>query len=364
MERLELAFDESFLQSDALSHLDDRLNVARASIPGGFEEVLRRRAVYVNAHTTTAIEGNPLSEEEAKRVSLEGADPDRPPEVEVANIEEAYELIDQIGPDPSVSVDGGLIRTFNSIVLKGLTGHAADNRGRYRLIAAAVQRENSSEIVYYPPAPELVPHLMSRLILDIEEWSGDHPPAVASALVHFGLVSIHPFEDGNGRTARLAAHLLLNRPGSGAALLALNEAIWDQRQEYYRVLRQTQGLHFRAELDVTSFLEFHTAALLSAAEDLAGEARRLAEVLDWFKHEFTDEFKERQALGYSFLYQLGRPISSATYAEVTGSSVATANRDLRDLVARGVLERTGRGKGSRYQPTGKVPSARSKREGA
>ena len=349
MDALRLTFDEALCTGDQVQGLENRLYAIRALIPRGFEEIFRRRALYANAHSTVAIEGNPLSSEQALRVSMEGADPERPDEVEVANIESAYELIYQIGPDPSVAVDQGLIRTLHSIVLKGLPGREAASRGRYRLGPSAVVRAGTREMVYLPPPPETVPELMRGVVEDIASWRERYPAAVVAALAHFALVSVHPFEDGNGRTARLVAHMLLSGAGDVAPLLTVNDAIWVRREEYYRVLREMQGPDFQAQVDVTPFLQFHMEALTAAALTLEDGAVTFARVRDEMLRLFKGELGERQLLGVMYVVGLGRAISPATYSVVTGASSATASRDLRALVNRGLFQRTGRGKGTRYE---------------
>ena len=342
-----MTFDEALCEGPEVQGLANRLYATRALIPPGFEEIFRRRALYANAHSTVAIEGNPLSSEEALRVSVEGADPERPDEVEVANIESAYELIYQIGPDPSVAVDQGLIRTLHSIVLKGLPGREAASRGRYRVGAAGVVRAGSGELVYLPPPPERVSDLMRGVVEDVALWRERYPASVVAALAHFALVSVHPFEDGNGRTARLVAHMLLSGASDVAPLLAVNDVIWVRREAYYQVLRETQGRDFRAEVDVTPFVRFHTEALAAAAAALEDETVSFGRVLDGVQSERPD-LNHRQVLGVVFMSLIGRPISAATYAAVTGASSATASRDLRHLVTDYEIVRTGRGRRTRY----------------
>ncbi len=349
MERLRLTFDEAFCTGEEVRSLANRLYAVRALIPQGFEPIFRRRALYANAHSTVAIEGNPLSGDEALRVSVEGADPERPAEVEVANIEAAYEIIYQLGPDPTVAVDQGLIRALHSLVLKGLPGREAVSRGRYRLGAAGVARVGSGEIVYLPPRPEIVPPLMAGVVEDIAAWRESYPPAVAAALAHFALVSVHPFEDGNGRTARLVAHMLLSGAGDVAPLLTVNDAIWVRRDAYYRVLRETQGPRFAEQVDVTPFLRFHTEALAASALALEDDAVAFGRTRDEVMRDLGARLSERQVLGLLFMRAVNRPISSATYADVTAASPATAVRDLRELLRMGALEKIGAGPATRYR---------------
>ena len=235
------------------------------------------------------------------------------------------------------------------MVLKGLPGREAVSRGRYRLGPAGVARVGSGEIVYLPPQPEIVPQLMVGVVEDIAAWRESYPPAVTAALAHFALVSVHPFEDGNGRTARLVAHMLLSGAGDVAPLLTVNDAIWVRRDEYYRVLRATQGPRFAEQVDVTPFLRFHTEALTASALSLENNAVAFARERDEFMQDLGDYFSERQLLALLFMRMVDRPISSATYAEVAVASPATAVRDLRELVGMGAVEKIGAGPATRYR---------------
>lgn len=348
--RLRLVFDEAFCESEAVQHLERRLYVVQTLILPGLAPLFRQRAVYVNAHSTAAIEGNPLSAAEAMRVSVEGADADKPAEVEVANIEVAYELIEQLAGDATVAIDQGLIRALNSIVLRGLPGPPAQARGRYRLGPSAVVAEGTRRILYLPPPPERVPELMKGLVEEIEGWRTRYPSAVTAALAHFGLVSIHPFEDGNGRTARLIAEMLLRRKGRTVeGMLTVNEAILAERERYYAVLQETQGEEFRETVEVDAFLQFHTEALGRTAQSLEDRAVLLARLRDITIETGGGLYNERQATALMSVALLDRPISSSMYAKLARAAQTTAVADLNQLVAKGFFEKVGQGKNTRYR---------------
>lgn len=347
--QFDLKFDESFCESEALRHLDDLLFVARTMVPPGFEEVFRQRAVYVNAHTTVAIEGNQISAEDALRVAVEGADSSKPEEVEIENIRSAYDLINQLSGDQTVKIDQGLIRTLNSIVLSNIDTPEADARGRYRTRAIAVADRVTREVLYIPPPSREVGGYMEMLTDNIDHWRTQYPPAITAALAHFGIVSVHPFEDGNGRTARLAAHMALESAGESVeSLLQVNEAILEYREEYYQVLRETQGPRFKEVLNVQPFVEFHTKALIRSAERLHTEAVNFARHRERITASAEGALNERQVTALMFIIAVGRPVSSSLYARMAKSSQKTAVADLNDLVQGGSLRRIGRGPSTRY----------------
>ena len=346
--KLHYEFDAEMFAA-RVEQFEDRLYVVRSLLPSGFAEIFRRRAIYRNAHSSTKIEGNPLSDDEAYRVSLEGADSNIPAEVEIANIENAYDLINQLASDPEVAIDVGLIRTLNSIVLRGLPDPLAQSRGRFRLGGSAVVGEQTSEILYLPPPPEQVPDLMRDLETLIKEWSESYRPAIVAALAHFALVSIHPFEDGNGRTARLVAHMLLDREGDSVqGMLAVNEAIASRQSDYIQALRETQGPRFTTEVNVEPFLMFHTETLFNAAVELEGLAVTFSKLRDRLLAGTEGALNERQVTALLFTETVDRPISSSFYAAIAKTSQTTAVADLKDLVNSQMFVRYGRGKLTRY----------------
>jgi Fic family protein len=337
-----------------LGVLDHRRYVIKGLVPDGYEPYFQEQARYVSAHTSTAIEGNPLESDAAMRVLVEGADPDIPAEVEKVNLDEAYQLVAQLGSDASLRIDQGLIRALHSLTLKGLPDQSARNRGRYRAGQNLIVDSSTRAVRYIPPPPALVPDLMAGYAAQVNEWRERFPGPVAAAMAHFGLVSIHPFDDGNGRTARLIADLILDLTGwSCDEMLSVSPLLLEKRAGYYAVLRSVQGERFQAELDVTEFVRFHTEQLMSAAIRLEERAVQFNKHRDAWAREF-DFLNPRQVTALMFMLDIG-PLSSSTLARLTGASQATALTDLAELVKAGAVHRTGAGPRTRYRMAGATP---------
>ncbi len=349
--RLNLLYDrsEERLQS-LLDFMQRRRYVVRALAPEGYESYFQEQARYISAHMSTAIEGNPLSEDQAMLVLVEGANEDDPASLEKVNLEEAYELMAGLTVDKSTKIDEGIIRTINSIALKGLPEHKAKNRGRYRggqnLIVDAATRE----VRYRPPPPEQVSELMAKFVSDLNTWIRDESPPIAAALAHFGVISIHPFDDGNGRTARLVADMVLDLKGwSIEGMLSVSSVVFGRRDDYYAALRSAQGERFHEEVDTTPFVLFHTEALVDAAATLEEKVVIFNRRKDtWMRT--MDILKPRQVTALMFMMDIG-PLSSSTYARLTRSSQSSALADLTDLVDRQFAIREGAGRSTRYQLT-------------
>lgn len=331
-----------------LNFMDRRRYVIRAMVPPGYEAYFQEQARYISAHTSTAIEGNPLDDEAAMLVLVEGGNGENPAAVEKLNLNEAYELMTLLASDKSTKIDQGIIRTMNSMVLKGLPEHQARTRGKYRAGQNLVVDAATREIRYRPPPPEWVPELMAGLVDDLEQWVDEYPAPIAAALAHFGVISIHPFDDGNGRTARLLADMVLDLEGwSIEGMLAISKVVLDSRAEYYDALRKAQGDDYVEDVDATPFVRFHVRALASAAALLEEHVVIFNKRRDIMVSRI-DFLNPRQVTALMFMLDVG-PLSTSVYARMTRSSQATALADLAQMLTQNIVIREGAGRSTRYR---------------
>ncbi|HQG32611.1 MAG TPA: Fic family protein, partial [Deltaproteobacteria bacterium] len=208
------------------------------------------------AQATTAIEGNTLTEEEIARIDEgESLPPSREYlEIEVKNIIEALNAIreDVILNDKSVVITPELIKSFHRYVGKNLGDHVQAIPGQFR-------QNNVVVGTYRPPEYSSVNALVQRLCewmretFHYEEGNTNFIEQVVQAIVfHVYIAWIHPFGDGNGRTARLVEFYILLRAGlPDIASHILSNFYNDTREEYYRQL----SLAGR-EGDLTKFIRY------------------------------------------------------------------------------------------------------------
>jgi Fic family protein len=177
-------------------------------------------------------------------------------------------------------------------------------------------------------------------------------PILRAGIAHFYFVTLHPFDDGNGRLARaIADRALAQADGQSIRLYAMSSAILARRQDYYRILEASQ----RGTPDLTGWLAWFLDTLLATLhEALASVDRTLAKARFW--QRFGD-----QALAAPQIKVLNRlldggergfenGISAAQYQKVAKVSKATATRHLADLLAKGCVEKLpGGGRSTRYQ---------------
>ena len=333
---------------NALEHLAHEREFVIDLVPSGFEHYFKEQASIVSAYSSVSIEGNPLDYPQVQAALIEeerAADPSRR---EARNAYDAYEFANHLAEDAVLAIDQGLLRTFNWLLLDGLPGGAAANRGRYRRSGMFINDPATGETRYTAPPAAWVPDLMDSLEDDIGDWIADDRPEIAAAKIHFGLVTIHPYSDGNGRTSRLAADLALRLGGRAiGGMLSVSGVLLDRRAEYFDALNREQGSEFRGEIDITRFVRFHTEVLSEAVGRLgqradAFQARRAA-----LERRYGALVSERRVVGLLYVFELGELATSA-WAKFARCSQATALGDLGDLAEAGVVRRIGRARNTRY----------------
>ncbi len=354
--RLQLDYTLSDECKEDLNAIDAERYAVRALIPGGLESYFARQARIFSTRGSTAIEGNEVEGERAASIVEGTLAPTDQQQLEIYNLAQAYDLAYQLTDDRSMVIDGGTVRALNSVLQKGATEPGAASRGNYRRpggpeVTIRADRGRGA-ILYQPPRADDVNRLMRGYVEDVQRWTEDEPGPVAAALTHFAFVSIHPFENGNGRTARLLADMVLDLTGwSVERMLSVSSAIHASGDAYFDALRATQGPAFREAVDASPFVEYHTRQLRRAVD-------QLQQSVVWLVRT-TEESSDAEGTDQSsvllswYLLNLG-PITSSAYAKLIGASQSTAVEKLRMQVESGFLTRLGAGRSTRYALTSEV----------
>jgi Fic family protein len=221
-------------------------------------DALRRTARLLSTHFSTQIEGNRLSPSQVKEV-LEGGGrfPGRErDEAEVRNYFKALEFVMERS-EKKESLSEQIVRTIHSLVMSGRKTPTI-----YRDGQNVIRDGRTGGMVYLPPEAKDVAMLMKDLItwinaeLKRDEW----PVPVISGLAHYQFATIHPYYDGNGRTARLLTNLILHRGGYGLhGIYSLEEYYAENLQGYYDALSLGVSHNYyegRADADITPFLAY------------------------------------------------------------------------------------------------------------
>ena len=247
------------LSTDTLTRLiawNSVLAAEPAHEPSRWHLQFQRYMRSMTVAASTRIEGNPMSAPQVDALlSGEAVSAPSRAQLENLNLNRALDLATTFGVTESHQWQESTIRAINSTVMHNLPD---DRLGRYRVEPVTVGP-------FSPPAHELVPALMAGFV-DWLRTSEDHP-VVRAALLHLNLVAIHPFLDGNGRTARVASTLVLVRSGVRAQeLLSVETYLAAHRDEYFERIHAALGDTYQPDRhSVTEWIEYYvriTTALL------------------------------------------------------------------------------------------------------
>jgi Fic family protein len=180
-------------------------------------------------------------------------------------------------------------------------------------------------------------------------------PVLKAALAHLWFVTIHPFDDGNGRIARAIADLLLARSeGSPQRFYSMSAQIREERDAYYAILERTQ----KGTMDITAWMQWFLACLTRAIEDAHGTLSGVIEKARYWERLRGVPLNDRQRLVITRLLEgFEGKLTTSKWAALTKSSADTALRDIQQLVERGVLVRgTAGGRSTSYTLAGLTDS--------
>ena len=239
--------------------------------------------------------------------------------------------------------DERLFGWHNVLFPSGISGLYKIEVGRYRsgemqVVSGAMGRE---KVHYEAPAPERVPEEMARFIAWLNENNASLDPVMKAGIAHLWFVSIHPFDDGNGRITRAITEMLLCRAdGSGKRFYSMSYQISLEKNKYYDVLEKTQ----KGSGDITEwllwFLDCLDKAIESTTETLSSV---LSKARFWDVHK-EDRFNERQMKIVNMLFDdfFGK-LTTSKWAKIAKCSSDTALNDINDLISKGVLKKNEEG---------------------
>ena len=295
-----------------------------------------KRALLLEAHHTTHIEGTRLTVEQAERLwageKVPEADPDDAQEL--LNYRRAFDFVSEY-LNTGASITEGLIREIHKRLVEGVRGGRAAP-GQYRKIQNHVVNSATGEIIYTPPPAHDVPILMAELAKWLNSPTDIHPVLI-SGIAQFQLVHIHPFLDGNGRTSRLLSTLCLYRSGYDfKRLFTISEYYDRDRSAFYLAIQSVR----EQKMDMTGWLEFFVIGLATQLNEVKkrGEQAIRKDVLT---AEYS--FSERQSMLLAHLLEHGSINIQEYEVLCTKVSRRTLQRDLKQMIEKKVVHEVGVG---------------------
>ncbi|MFZ1789167.1 MAG: Fic family protein [Saprospiraceae bacterium] len=336
----------------SVRHLQGRLLGRMESLGFDFTERATLESLILDVVDTSRIEGEFLNPELvrssiARKLGIENADFIKTPR----NIEGIVDVI----LDATQNFDKPLSETrllgwHNSLFQTGFSGYQQIDVAKYRSGGMKVVSGNfgREKIHFEAPSAGRVPHEMEQFL----NWLNSDTSVdlvLKSIIAHFWFVTIHPFDDGNGRIARAILDMWLAKSdNSKIRFYSLSNQIFKEHKYYNKIIEESQ----KGTSDITKYLEWFLGCFERA---LLASEQNLEIFLDkahfWDRHKSTN-INERQRLLINYLYdnyskEVGF-LRTSTYAKLTKCSTDTALRDLQDLVAKEMLKSEDSGKKTNY----------------
>lgn len=308
-----------------------------------WEISLRREALIRATHASTAIEGNPLTLEEVDQLA-QGREviATRKAKQEVLN------YLKVLGGIEKYQLKGKITEKIILKLHKDITKDTLENpfyEGKYRDIQVHVGNRVTGEVIFMPPKPENVLGLMEEFV----DWlTSDDTyqlnPVLIAGIAHYEFVRIHPFVDGNGRTARALATLILYlREFDIKRFFALDDYYDSDRRAYYNALKSVD----QKALDLTNWLEYFTDGVFISMSKVKERVLRLS--LEKHKKELKGQIAltERQMKILEHIQRNGR-ITSGEIQKMFKISRQAAHKEMKKLIGIDIIEAKGSGKAIYY----------------
>jgi len=302
---------------------------------------LERIAREVSAHSSTSIEGNPLGLTDVKKIIQSRPENLRDSEKEVVNYNQALEILDKGIKDKSIRFNLELILKIQKMVTAGLINDF--DSGKIRQQPVFVNDPRIGKTVYLPPDHQDVSVLINDLVGFITRNKNKLDPLILAGIFHKQIVLIHPFIDGNGRTARLATKVLLADMGLNTFNLFSFENYYNQNVTKYFQNVGALGNYYelKDQIDFTIWLEYFTDGIID-------ELLRVGKLLE--KEVATPEtsLKPYHKEILDFINKNGF-IADRDYALITDRAKPTRANDFNKLIELKLIVRLGKGKATYYK---------------
>ena len=250
---------------------------------------LRKTSKINTIHYSTRIEGNSLTIKEVKQVLNGKSFPARKrDEQEVKGYFRALDMVKKLIKKTAITEQD--IKILHGLVI-------GDNKSTdYRQGQNSIIDSSTGYIVYMPPEAKDVAPLMTSFVNWINENKNVIPAPILAAIVHYQFVTIHPYYDGNGRTARILTTLLLHQCGYGLkGIYNLEEYYADNLQDYYKGLTVGKSHNYyegRVQADITDWIDFFVSGMLKSFESVKKHFIKQKNEKD--KSEFIKNLDSRQ----------------------------------------------------------------------
>jgi Fic family protein len=324
--------------------------IENAPLVPSFEKQFQSDALVRTIHHGTHIEGNDLTLYQTKKI-LEGAEVyARARDIqEVINYRNVGELLDELAVKRG-DYDPDMLRDIHRATVDRIV--VPDKTGVFRTSEVVIKEEETGKVIFSPPPYVEVPYLIEDFFawLNSSEAKEIHP-ILRAGIAHYILVAIHPFVEGNGRTVRAFSTLILMRENYNVKkFFSLEEHFDTEPAEYYEAIatvdRQSSNISSR---EITPWLEYFTGVVAIELTKIKDKVRKLS-VDSRLKVKFGEQvsLSERQMRLIEYISDQGSGGMNELKKILPMVSEDTILREIRDLMTKGIIKKSGSTKASKY----------------
>ena len=324
-----------------------RNTIAGSQILPEAEASVRYRASVESVHSSTSIEGNPLNTNEVRAVLAAN----RPytkaeyAEIEVTNYKAALDYINT-RRHGAREIELADVLELHRIITDRLV--TRNRNGKFRFNPVYIE-DQDRQTLYEGADVHHVKQEVEELLTWLKNNQFSVNPVILAGILHFHFVAIHPFADGNGRTARALTSLFLalsQYDNNGS--LVLDSYYASDRQAYYAVLQLVNGKSYTTstKADLTPWLEYFTDGFLTSLHVLDAEIR----ILNFGMENVTEQLSREDEDILSYAKKFGSINISEAEAILPEVNRRNIQRRLKQLVDAGYLELTGATHDAKYLP--------------
>jgi Fic family protein len=298
---------------------------------------MEREARALSSFSSTRIEGNPLPLTDVKKILKHTPQNIKNTEKEVLNYNRALVMLDEhITKKETIKISNKFICEIQGMVIKDLMNKS--HIGKYRTEPVFVNDPIKKETIYLPPDAKDVLPLMTELVNFVNINENKIDPLIIAGLFHKQAVIIHPFMDGNGRTARLITKTLLAKLGINTFPLFSFENFYNNNiTKYFQKVGVSGDYHDLAEkTDFTDWLEYFTSGIVDELNRIKSQIPQYTERLEPYHKKIIEYIKENGS------------ITAREYEKITNRSRASRIKDFNKLKEIGIIISTGIGKATYY----------------
>ncbi len=311
--------------------------ISNAKIIPLYDTQLKQEALIRSSHYSTSIEGNPLNLDEVETLIKNNQEPTTKAEQEVLNYFNVLNHLDQYS-DEIITCD--TILSVHKDLTKDLLRNP-EYEGKFRDTRVFIGNLHTQEINYMPPDAYKVPGLVDDLLDWLNNSADEMYPVIIAGILHYELVRIHPFVDGNGRTSRLMATLILSvHKFNINNYFTLDEYYNQDRQAYVDALHSADKNH-----DLTNWLEYFCGGVLSSINKVKSEVLKLAKITS--KYDNTIQLTPNEISVLTLLEEKGH-IQNKDIQEMLNITPQASYKIIKKLKDKELIESRGNGRNTKY----------------